>query len=176
MLFRAFPFLDSSGNTHQNTSVNCLFRDDSGILWAGTRRGLYRFDEQTETFLWCSQPKGIDRFEIKAIYPDENGWIWMGTSQGLFKFKADSKGDIQFADQPEDSSLQKMFESDIRLICKDDNGYLWLGVQESGIYAWKAGEVPRFFQHELSDPFSLDNNDVRAISKDPSGRIWIGTY
>ncbi|MEO1804426.1 MAG: two-component regulator propeller domain-containing protein [Bacteroidota bacterium] len=174
--FRSFPFLHASKTSPQNVSVNCLHRDPSGTLWAGTRNGLYRWDEREAAFLLCLPPRNIDKFEIKAIYPAKEGWIWIGTNKGLFKFKSDPKGYIQFAAPPQDPALQQMFASDIRLICQDDQGYMWLGVQEKGMYAWKAGEKPTFFQHDPSDPFSLDNDDVRAIAKDPSGRIWIGTF
>jgi ligand-binding sensor domain-containing protein len=64
--------------------INLLLQDRVGFIWAGTDRGVYRFDGQR--FTPFGVPQGLPSPEVNALQLDAEGRLWVGTNQGLARF------------------------------------------------------------------------------------------
>lgn len=68
-----------------------MAKDQDGILWIGTPRGLNAFDKKTGIFTRYlhdpADPGSLGSDSIRAILIDRAGIIWIGTNdQGLDRF------------------------------------------------------------------------------------------
>lgn len=67
-----------------NLRINLLLQDGIGFLWAGTDRGLFRFDGQRFTAFGTAE--GLPSPEVNALQLDAEGALWVGTTRGLARF------------------------------------------------------------------------------------------
>ncbi len=82
----------SNPSSISSNSLICLFPDDKGNLWIGTRGGgLNYFDKRTEQFTVYSQVNGLSNNTIYCMLMDENKNLWMGTAFGLSCFNTQTK-------------------------------------------------------------------------------------
>lgn len=80
------PNPSSPGSMIEN-DLNCLYEDNNGKIWAGTRMGgLYRLDPETGIFSNFSIHDGLRSNHITSIIEDDNGKLWLGTNDGLSYF------------------------------------------------------------------------------------------
>ena len=68
--------------------VNTLLEDRSGRLWAGTDRGLFHLDRQSETRQF-SRAFPASRHNVWAIVQDAAGDVWIGGNDGLTRIAPD---------------------------------------------------------------------------------------
>ncbi len=62
--------------------VHCVFEDDQGYIWIGTKYGLNRFDG--ENFKWWRQTtSGFSFNNISRIAQDQDGWLWLWNDEDL---------------------------------------------------------------------------------------------
>jgi diguanylate cyclase (GGDEF)-like protein len=66
----------------QGLSVNTMYEDHDGVVWAGSELGLHRFER--ERFQFLGRDAGIDSIYIRAITEDVAGNLWVATSNGLY--------------------------------------------------------------------------------------------
>lgn len=160
--------------------VNCICKDKSGFIWAGTRNGLNRFDGY-HFISYTKEVNGLPFDCITRIIEDENGSLWLkgeGVPNNLiifdpiagtfisFRAKTGYKGDLNFM------YLDKM-----------SDGSLFIGDRKNDIYfIWsvKAGlrEIKFLFTRNINI-VARDNNTlwVKAAEDsvfyvtDASGRI-----
>lgn len=64
--------------------INLLLQDTRGFIWAGTDRGLYRFDGQR--FQAFGTAQGLPSLEVNAMALDARGVLWVGSSGGLSRW------------------------------------------------------------------------------------------
>ncbi|MCB0189923.1 MAG: hypothetical protein KDE31_36880, partial [Caldilineaceae bacterium] len=67
--------------------VEVLYRDPSGVIWAGKRSGLYQFDPTTQRtrLIYRQDPaegSSLTDRNVTALLSDQNGLLWIGTRQG----------------------------------------------------------------------------------------------
>lgn len=73
-LVKAQHFGVDSGLSHRD--VQCVFEDNNGFIWIGTKYGLNRFDGYE--FKWYSSEKqGFQSNEINHILQGPEGWLWL---------------------------------------------------------------------------------------------------
>lgn len=63
-----------------NLNVNVLFEDHTGILWAGTENGLFRYNGRR--FVAVNLPSGNLAGSIYALHEDLRGRLWVGHQNG----------------------------------------------------------------------------------------------
>jgi signal transduction histidine kinase/ligand-binding sensor domain-containing protein len=69
-----------------NDFVETIHEDQAGALWIGTRAGLNRFDQDTETFTQYWVRDGLPHNAVVGILEDESGRLWLSTGAGLSRF------------------------------------------------------------------------------------------
>jgi signal transduction histidine kinase/ligand-binding sensor domain-containing protein len=76
-------FTQAKGQLAQN-SINTLFRDRTGLLWAGTDAGVSCFDGT----VWSTMDvrDGLAGGRVLSIAEDEKGALWFGTDHGVTRY------------------------------------------------------------------------------------------
>ena len=83
---------------HNNHHYNCIFKDSRGLLWFGTRDGLYVWSEKENRLRSFSTTDGLINTNIKAIAEDSNHKMWLSTSYGVSEIVVkEHKGKYSYA-------------------------------------------------------------------------------
>lgn len=76
-------------------TINVLYYDASGRLWAGSEGGrLYLYDKVSDTFIDKSPRFSILGTLISSIREDRHGTLWVGTSNGLARLSYDETAEL----------------------------------------------------------------------------------
>jgi signal transduction histidine kinase/DNA-binding response OmpR family regulator len=70
--------------------LRVIFIDSKDRIWIG-QKGLYLFNESTNTFSLFTDSAGLSTEFIKGMTEDEQGNFWVSTSNGITKFNPDAK-------------------------------------------------------------------------------------
>ncbi|MEL7161849.1 MAG: two-component regulator propeller domain-containing protein, partial [Bacteroidota bacterium] len=135
-----------------------------GEVWAGTRRGLYRFGVDGATLSEYSTE--LSDLRVSSLREDENGNLWVGTHRGLDYL------DVSRQKISADHRIPDIF---VRSMTVDSSQRLWIGTFD-GILVREASGNLRTVRHELANPNSLPDNKIRALFTDSNGTVWVGTY
>ena len=115
--------------------INCIYEDNSGILWLGTNGGLIEFYPKESKFTIYSHdpknPQSISGNNITSICQDQSGTIWISTyGNGLNTFDKNSKIFTQyFHDKTDPGSLSGT--STLAVYC-ERSGTVWIRQVFSG--------------------------------------------
>lgn len=180
-------------------TINTLCCDSEGIIWAGTDKGLFRYDSRgCSRFVLSNRlPNG----DISSLAVRASGELWAGTSQGALRFDGRTWKKYSTADGLPDSSLTAMavtpddtvwfiskhdvarFDGASGKIQRTNTGlptdariYSHL-VDSSGDFLVQSNMDIFRFQGEQWSQFDLGilaNQEFEAWTVDTSGNVWIG--
>lgn len=157
--------------------IQCIYEDDSGIVWIGADSGLNKFDNKKQKFAhWAMEPDNPDSLcnnSIWSIYKDRTGILWVGTEGGLERLDRGNNKCVRFT--IEGSSIN-LADDRIMSIIEDRDGKLWIGTYIHGLYRFDR-EKKSFthFQSDPSKPRGLINDHINTLYEDKSGTIWVGS-
>lgn len=140
-----------------------MLKDRKGILWFGTRSGLYCYDGKFFTrFLDNDGIKNSDSLQLKMVecmLEDKDGTIWLGSGmipgdEGICRYYPAS-GEIK-AFKPNGNGW-------IRYMTEDKNGNIWIGTRHEGIWRYDGKTFSRF----------LAGYDIGLSALvDKTGNVW----
>lgn len=136
-----------------DNSINCIFVDHNGTLWAGTSRGgLCRYVKNSDSFISYlhdpTNPRSITFNYITSIVEDEFNNMWVSTLEGLNKYNASTddflqviykKGNFGAIDSQEyavdfyTNGREMLKDVNFRSITADKKGNLWIGTERNGL-------------------------------------------
>ena len=158
------------------TVVTSLLMDTDGLLWVGSREGLYRYDGYLAT---AFRPVPYDRqslsdIDVRALYQGRDGSIWVSTNTaGLNRLDPRTGRFTRFAhDSRNPSSLS---DPSIFGVAEDAQGRIWVGTQRGLNRLDARGTGFERFLHDPARAGSLANDWVYALHLGRSGALWIGT-
>lgn len=144
-----------------NSSIKAIVQDGNGLMWVGTREGLYSFDGST--FKKIDAPHINSVIQINKLFIDGNGLLWVGTHKyGLFYLENDqllkvTKGNNDFV---------SVFD----IVNDKHNDHLWLATDQ-GIYQMSMDKMITPQNNFLSipakqkiDSIAFYNNDTLLIA------------
>lgn len=160
--------------------VRSLTVDRRGRIWAGTERGLTRYDPASGEVVHArhdpDSETSLPANRIPALLEDAEGLIWAGSwTGGVGIYRPDSEAVHlfrRFIDVP-----QSLPANPIRALLTEADGRLWLGVLEGGglvHFDPQRGVLARY-QHDPDDPSSLPDDRVEALLRRADGSLWVGT-
>lgn len=161
-----------------HNSINCIYSDDTGIIWIGTyKNGLSYYSESIYKFGigHLKHFKNTDNFkpDINSIIKDNPGNIWVGTN-GSGLIRIDRKNKLSQHHNPDLSATSFLDDHVIVSLCAASKGDLWIGTYLSGMYRYNGKEFIHY-AHDPNNANSLASDNVWSIVEDESGTIWIGT-
>ncbi len=105
--------------------IMAMVMDSDGILWLGTKDGLFLYDPVSDSAIKYSSrpddPTSISNSMVRSIYLDRKARLWLGTNHGLDLFDP-KRGKLKNISQKEG-----LPSNAVRSIQEDEQGNLWLG-------------------------------------------------
>jgi len=155
---------------------------DPNILWvAGPGTGVARFDIRTEKFTsYRNDPKDGNslRSDVAvSLFLDRTGMMWVGTAtDGVNIF---NPGAVNFRHIKHDTeNTQSLAPGSVWGVHEDSEGSLWVGTDIGANrdflthFDANTGKIKRY-QHDPSDPQSLQRGNLRSFAEDGSDRFWV---
>lgn len=178
-------------------SVNCLYVDESGILWIGTRVGLNTYDgKEIRTFKQeKNNPFGLQSNFIQKITGNKNGILYILTTDGICeynmhnnKFTTLRKGDLgtlyydsqlyvteknviyTYDKTNKKFNLFYQLPSNISQInaIMSNKDKIWIGTSNNGIYEYN--------KNNKTICNIIQKGNITQIYKDTKGNIWAGSW
>ena len=109
-----------------NEGLLAIQADHRGILWLGSKRGLTRFDPETDTAQHYGLENGLPASIVYAILEDDRHQLWISTNGGLVRF-TDRYPDAQFFRTYDIGDGLGNAEFNRRAAFKNDRGELFFG-------------------------------------------------
>jgi ligand-binding sensor domain-containing protein len=169
-----WTYYDSLNSSMPCQWVTCVAADNQGYVWAGTRKGLLKFDKKDTWQTYIPQKEGKDFNYITAVHIDNQGQIWAGAAQckppsadgGLFKF--DGMDSWQFVNTSNSGLPTNMVNG----VALDRLGSLWAGTDFGLAHRDDRGD----WTHFLTVNSGLHYDYITSLDMDVDDNLWIGTY
>ena len=164
----------SPGQDAGSKYVLSLLQDRAGVVWCGTRNGLYRVEAASDEVKLVSVDLGIpSQFEsrfIECLLEDRSGSLWIGTASGLYRRWPDGRAEAYTRrDGLPDTIIQSLLE--------DREGRIWVGTRFGALFRLvsdpKSGRnvVARVY----SDKEGLPTRWINQLFQASDGRLWAGS-
>jgi signal transduction histidine kinase/ligand-binding sensor domain-containing protein/HPt (histidine-containing phosphotransfer) domain-containing protein/BarA-like signal transduction histidine kinase len=153
-------------------SVQALYHDKQGFIWAGTTDGLNRFDGYQFKVYRSNSDKldSLSNNNVLSITQDSNENLWFGTVNGLNRFNKSTESFTAFLhDNKQKNSLSNNI---VQTLTADKFGSVWVGTK-NGLNKFN-GESFIQFSHQ-SEENNASRNNIQAILEDSNNDLWLGT-
>ncbi|HEY1217803.1 MAG: two-component regulator propeller domain-containing protein [Bryobacteraceae bacterium] len=137
--------------------VRALWCDRYGLIWAGTNRGVARFNGHRFTVALAET--GV--VSVRSIAGDREGNLWVGDNSGLSRLRDDVFTAFGRSEGWPSAAPTAVFQ--------DHAGRVWVGFHESGLMLASGGERRVFTTRD-----GLPDNDIFSIGETRSGDLLIG--
>ncbi len=170
-----FPDLDWPASF---TYVRTILETREGIIWFGTRDGLYSFSPEQNTLKEYKTDPGnassLVHNSIYSLYEDRVGTLWIGTWSGISIL---DKRKYEFEHHTHQFNDQKSLSNNIVSSFQEDRSGTWIGTEQGGLNLmnWERNEFISF-QYDEADPQSLLSNNVKSVFLDSNQDLWVGTF
>jgi ligand-binding sensor domain-containing protein len=175
LLIKTFSFYDYNFNLPGNPLPQRPFpywslQDRTGLLWLGTRPGLYKQapkKQQMDLFRFrADEPDGLPSDSIQYLFEDSKKRLWVGTANGLSLYQAGQDNFKVFRNNPSNSS--SISNNDITTMQEDADGKIWVGTQNGlNQFQESTGSFKRYFY----SPKEI--NTCTFIFPDKQQRLWL---
>jgi signal transduction histidine kinase/ligand-binding sensor domain-containing protein len=141
-----------------DSMVRALWCDRDGLIWAGTNRGVARFNGQRFTFALAE----TGQVSVRSIAGDREGNLWVGDNSGLSRLRDDP-----FTVYGRSEGWPSLLPT---TALQDRAGRVWVGFHESGLMLAAGGERRVYTSRD-----GLPDNQVYSLRETRSGDLLIGT-
>jgi len=138
--------------------VRALWCDRSGLIWAGTNRGVARFNGHRFTVALAET--GV--VAVRSIAGDREGNLWVGDNSGLSRLR-----DEVFTVYGRSEGWPSVIPT---TVLQDHAGRVWVGFHESGLMLASGGERRVYTARD-----GLPDNQIYSVRETRSGDLLIGT-
>ena len=152
-------------------TVNSIIEDSHRDIWFVGTRGLFHLSPQTGQI--TRPPATIDRFAADYIHEDKAGNLWMLAYSPVVRL-------VKYDRQAERFTEYAFGEGAVGIpnstILEDGQNGLWVASSQ-GLYHFdlQTEQFTYRFQHDETNPDSLNDNSVSSIYRDRAGVLWVGT-
>lgn len=167
------------GSNLFKSSITCLFKDKSGIVWAGTKfNGIVKIDVTPKRFRSISiknqENKNINNYNIKSIISENNGNLWLGTANnGILLLDTKTKKTTPISIN---KNKEKLNSYEVLSMCEiKDN--IWIGTNNGIFILNKKNKKVKEFNYVKNKEmyYLLKDNLINDIVFDSVGDIWFAT-
>lgn len=154
--------------------TNILLMDQRQVLWIGTAKGLYRYDEISQEFQAPKPGSPLEAIHVTALCEDHLGRIWVGTDNGLILMDAQRTYQGIFQYDPNDE--RGLEDNQITSLEQDRAGNLWIGTFKRGLHKLRLKGANPFNAWNSADfGFGVGQVRVYAFAESKNNNLWIGT-
>ena len=176
----AFTHYRNDSDGHFVGRISQVIEDRQREIWFVGERGLFHLNQQTG--LITRPPATRKGLSADSVYDDETGSLWMLVDTpvvGLAKYDRKTERLTTYPLGTRDIGVLASTSSGGSLngtLVADGQTGLWVPSSQGLYYFDRPTE--RFtdrFQHDESNPNSLDSNAVFSVYRDRGGVLWVGT-
>lgn len=171
----------SIGSNSFNWAPKLVTEDKNGLVWIGTKEGLYRYDRQTDKFsafkfIADNDPNGLSADDIWTVTADREGTVWVGTSAGLDRYNpATNTFTHHTFNNRNGEDSHSPGKGIVYAVTEDRSGEIWVGTSEGGLSRFSKKDATfTHYRHDPDDPNSLACDEVFSITEDSENNLWIG--
>jgi PAS domain S-box-containing protein len=151
--------------------INAIIEDSHGDIWFVGKRGLFHVAPQTGQI--TRPPVAIDGLDANSIHEDKAGNLWIlavSPVAGLIKYDRQAE---QFTSYPLEANA---VGPELSNLLDDGQDGFWVPSNQ-GLYFFnrKTGRFMQHFQHDETNPESLNDSRVLSVYRDRAGLLWLGT-
>ncbi len=157
--------------THFPQIAQTITEDKYGILWIGTKEGVFRFNQKKQQFDRVIISEIEKDTEIKGLHFDKREKLWLATNSGFFIYTRKTKDlkRIWFVSRPASRIMSSAS------FVEDLTGRVWVGAND-GLFCFNAegclaNSFDEFSLRNTRQPFSILN----TICCDHSDILWLAT-
>ncbi len=176
-LLRKHIYDPKNSNSISKNRVISLFKDNTGIIWAGTNGGgVNKFDPNRKQFIHIRKtqnPNSLSYDKIRSFFEDSSDRLWVGTEGGGLNMLINNNN---YNDFYKIKDLPNVFA--IEEVKRKNGKFLLFGGQGNG--------APPMFEMNISTlsdikskkiaPVTDFNHSIFSMLTDSRGYLWIGTY
>ncbi|WP_421919296.1 two-component regulator propeller domain-containing protein [Marinifilum sp.] len=164
------------GSKISSNEIYCVFIDNSGYVWAGTKDGgVVLGIPQTTMFTHYNFDnlisEKIPEVTVRAICKDRSGQVWLGTyNNGILIEKQDSFEHFSFTDHGKEDKWNW-----IRTIYCDQEGNMWVG-SYAGLCRINPKTQEKIYYSPHDKQTSITEGRIYSIAEDRSGNLFIAEW
>ena len=164
------------GRKLSSNEVYCVFVDNSGTIWAGTKDGgVNRGKTENCSFRTLKVAPGPGTSgplgTIRAIHKDQTGRLWLGTyNHGVV---IQENGVPEFISFQEEGGQEKW--NWIRCIYQSTDGYIWVG-SYAGLCRIDPKTGRRKYYSPEKEQQSITRGRIYSIEEDARGNLLVGEW
>ena len=158
-------------NSLSSSFVYFTYQDTENTYWIGTRKGMNRYDPESNRFRVYKNeslgiPDGISNDYVYYIHEDSNGYLWIGTGSGLNRFDRSTQ---EFTIYTEKSGLPNDL---IYSILGDNNQNLWISTNR-GLVKFNI-QTEEIYSFDTFDGIQSLEFNIGAYHKNSLGELFFG--
>ena len=138
-----------------------LFKNNQGYIYAGTSKGLYKFDGIKFTIVPFQNP--VAHPAITSIFQDNQNQLWVGLQTGDIAKLADNK--LKFF-TPEEGTPKKP----ITAFLQDKQNNIWFSTDGEGIYYFSGNH-----QYNIDSADGLSEMSIYSLTLADNGEVLAGS-
>ena len=163
----------ASRHNFMNFPISAIHEDRLGRFWAGTAKGLYLLNEQTNQFILYPC-----QFAVTKIAEDPSGKLWLGG------YRSGNDREIAMFDPVTHELKYHVYNpkdttgySGMNDLLVSRNGELFIATSTAGLIRFEpASQKITYYQpNEKRSNQNINDLDVRDLYEDNNGIIWAGT-
>lgn len=171
--------LDEVTGNLQAPGINCVYEDRSGLIWIGTRHGLFKIDRNRTRFRKYTSGAGhtfIKHSYIRSLCAVGNA-VWIGTKFGqIGKVTIDTLTGDWVSTRWYDAIVNGVLNDEVTMnaVAVDAEGTTWAGGQEGLYRCGKRGEIFESVPVTDATGKEIETRGTWTIENYSAGKMLIG--
>lgn len=153
-----------------DNNIECIYRDQEGMMWFGTRNGLCRYDGyEFRVYRKSDEAGSISGNRILSICEDKQGFLWVGTyKDGINRFDRKTE---RFRHFTQGRSLGDRINR-IRVL---SDGSVWFCTNQGLAQYLPGADSFKIYLPDSHNRFAINSYIVSDIIETRSGSIYVAT-
>ena len=141
--------------------ISTLFKNNQGYIYAGTSKGLYKFDGIKFTLVPFQNP--VENPAITSVFQDKQNQLWVGLQTGDIAKLVNNH--LKFF-IPEEGTPKKP----ITAFLQDDQNNIWYSTDGEGIYYFSGNH-----QYNIDSTDGLSEMSIYSLTLTDNGEVLAGS-